>query len=124
MRESSDSLDGSRKWNLCLALAIAQQLAKSNSRLALCKMGSTEVAHAMPWAALKKMMTDKYCPRATSLDGGRTQARPMLQAIVTERRQNTGHAYAAGNSDRKPYEGSKPLCAKCNFHHEAGPCPP
>ncbi|GJW13598.1 putative reverse transcriptase domain-containing protein, partial [Tanacetum coccineum] len=22
-----------------------------------------EVAHAMPWAALKKMMTDKYCPR-------------------------------------------------------------
>ncbi|GKF98906.1 hypothetical protein Tco_0297689 [Tanacetum coccineum] len=22
-----------------------------------------QVAHAMPWAALKKMMTDKYCPR-------------------------------------------------------------
>ncbi|GJR23022.1 putative reverse transcriptase domain-containing protein [Tanacetum coccineum] len=40
------------------------------------------------------------------------------------RRQNTGQAYAAGNSDRKPYEGSKPLCAKCNCHHEAGPCPP
>ncbi|GJR87499.1 hypothetical protein Tco_0072785 [Tanacetum coccineum] len=38
LRESSDSLDGLRKWNLCLALAIAQQLAKSNSRLALCKM--------------------------------------------------------------------------------------
>ncbi|GJT38349.1 putative reverse transcriptase domain-containing protein [Tanacetum coccineum] len=40
------------------------------------------------------------------------------------RRQNTGQAYAAGNGDRKPYEGSKPLCAKCNCHHEAGPCPP
>ncbi|GJW43450.1 putative reverse transcriptase domain-containing protein [Tanacetum coccineum] len=40
------------------------------------------------------------------------------------RRQNTGHAYAAGNGDRKPYEGSKPLCSKCNCHHEAGPCPP
>ncbi|GKA69901.1 putative reverse transcriptase domain-containing protein [Tanacetum coccineum] len=24
---------------------------------------TTEAAHAMPWAALKKMMTDKYCPR-------------------------------------------------------------
>ncbi|GKF03722.1 putative reverse transcriptase domain-containing protein, partial [Tanacetum coccineum] len=40
------------------------------------------------------------------------------------RRQNTSQAYAACNSDRKPYEGSKPLCAKCNCHHEAGPCPP
>ncbi|GKD70417.1 hypothetical protein Tco_1324507, partial [Tanacetum coccineum] len=27
------------------------------------KTTTTEVAHAMPWAALKKMMTDKYCPR-------------------------------------------------------------
>ncbi|GKA06512.1 putative reverse transcriptase domain-containing protein, partial [Tanacetum coccineum] len=40
------------------------------------------------------------------------------------RRQNTGHAYAAGNGDSKQYEGSKPLCSKCNCHHEAGPCPP
>ncbi|GJX43263.1 putative reverse transcriptase domain-containing protein [Tanacetum coccineum] len=27
------------------------------------KTTTLEVAHAMPWAALKKMMTDKYCPR-------------------------------------------------------------
>ncbi|GJS01223.1 putative reverse transcriptase domain-containing protein [Tanacetum coccineum] len=27
------------------------------------KTTTTEAAHAMPWAALKKMMTDKYCPR-------------------------------------------------------------
>ncbi|GJQ99555.1 putative reverse transcriptase domain-containing protein [Tanacetum coccineum] len=40
------------------------------------------------------------------------------------KRQNTGHAYTAGNSDRKPYEGSKPLCSKCNYSHEVGPCPP
>ncbi|GJY41370.1 putative reverse transcriptase domain-containing protein, partial [Tanacetum coccineum] len=40
------------------------------------------------------------------------------------KRQNTGQAYAAGNSDRKSYAGSKPLCSKCNCHHEAGPCPP
>ncbi|GKD57691.1 putative reverse transcriptase domain-containing protein, partial [Tanacetum coccineum] len=39
------------------------------------------------------------------------------------RRQNIGQAYTAGNSDRKPYEGSKPLCSKCNYNHE-GPCPP
>ncbi|GJT25005.1 putative reverse transcriptase domain-containing protein [Tanacetum coccineum] len=40
------------------------------------------------------------------------------------KRQNTGQAYTAGNSDRKSYAGSKPLCSKCNCHHEAGPCPP
>ncbi|GKF89907.1 hypothetical protein Tco_0263870, partial [Tanacetum coccineum] len=27
------------------------------------KTTTPEVAHAMPWTALKKMMTDKYCPR-------------------------------------------------------------
>ncbi|GKB18859.1 putative reverse transcriptase domain-containing protein, partial [Tanacetum coccineum] len=39
------------------------------------------------------------------------------------KRQNTGQAYTACNSDRKPYAGSKPLCSKCNCNHE-GPCPP
>ncbi|GJU41508.1 reverse transcriptase domain-containing protein [Tanacetum coccineum] len=39
------------------------------------------------------------------------------------KRQNTGQAYIAGNSDRKPYTGSKPLCSKCNYNHD-GPCPP
>ncbi|GJV99643.1 putative reverse transcriptase domain-containing protein [Tanacetum coccineum] len=39
------------------------------------------------------------------------------------KRQNTGQAYTAGNSDRKSYTGSKPLCSKCNYNHE-GPCLP
>ncbi|GKA13177.1 putative reverse transcriptase domain-containing protein [Tanacetum coccineum] len=39
------------------------------------------------------------------------------------KRQNTGQAYTAGNSDRKSYAGSKPLCSKCNYNHE-GPCTP
>ncbi|GJX43189.1 reverse transcriptase domain-containing protein [Tanacetum coccineum] len=28
-----------------------------------CQTTTTEAAHAMPWRTLKKMMTDKYCPR-------------------------------------------------------------
>ncbi|GJX41206.1 retrotransposon protein, putative, ty3-gypsy subclass [Tanacetum coccineum] len=39
------------------------------------------------------------------------------------KRQNTGKAYAAGHGDEKYYGGSKPLCPKCNYHHD-GPCPP
>ncbi|GJU03094.1 putative reverse transcriptase domain-containing protein [Tanacetum coccineum] len=37
------------------------------------------------------------------------------------KRQNTRRAYAAGNGDRRPYEGPRPLCSKCNYHHD-GPC--
>ncbi|GJT53032.1 putative reverse transcriptase domain-containing protein [Tanacetum coccineum] len=37
------------------------------------------------------------------------------------KRQNTVQAYTAGTGERKPYEGSKPLCAKCNYHHD-GSC--
>ncbi|GJW48563.1 putative reverse transcriptase domain-containing protein, partial [Tanacetum coccineum] len=171
-----------------------------------------EAAHAMPWRTLKKMMTDKYCPRGEikklefemwnlkvkgndvvtysqrfqelalmcdrmfpeEIDqvekyvGGlpdtihgsvmATKPKTMQDAIefATElmdkkintwaerqadnkrksddtarnnqnqqpnKRQNTRRAYAAGNGDRRPYGGPKPLCSKCNYHHE-GPCAP
>ncbi|GJS59194.1 putative reverse transcriptase domain-containing protein [Tanacetum coccineum] len=177
------------------------------------KTTTPEAAHAMPWATLKKMMTDKYCPRGeikkietemwnlkvkgtdvvaynrrfqqlalmcarmfpeevdkiekyigglpdmilgsvkaskpktmqeaieftTELMDEKTHAYAECQAKKKRKyddlsknnqnqqqqnkRQNTGQAYTAGNSDRKPYAGSKPLCSKCNYNHE-GPCPP
>ncbi|GKC77355.1 putative reverse transcriptase domain-containing protein [Tanacetum coccineum] len=34
------------------------------------------------------------------------------------KRQNTGKAYAIGSGEKKPYGGSKPLCSKCNYHHD------
>nr|GEW91403.1 putative reverse transcriptase domain-containing protein [Tanacetum cinerariifolium] len=39
------------------------------------------------------------------------------------KKQNTGMAYTAGSGDKKPYGGSKPLCSKCNYHHD-GQCAP
>ncbi|GJU72473.1 putative reverse transcriptase domain-containing protein [Tanacetum coccineum] len=177
------------------------------------KTTTHEAAHAMPWATLKKMMTDKYCPRGeikkietemwnlkvkgtdvvaysrrfqqlalmcsrmfpeeidkiekyigglpdmihgsvkaskpktmqeaieftTELMDEKTHAYAERQAEKKRRyddlsknnqnqqqqnkRQNTGQAYTAGNSDRKSYAGPKPLCSKCNYNHE-GPCPP
>ncbi|GKD61666.1 reverse transcriptase domain-containing protein [Tanacetum coccineum] len=39
------------------------------------------------------------------------------------KRQNTGRAYTTGFGEKKPYEGSKLVCAKCNYHHN-GPCAP
>ncbi|GJV03231.1 putative reverse transcriptase domain-containing protein [Tanacetum coccineum] len=39
------------------------------------------------------------------------------------KRQNIGRAYTAGSGDKKQYGGSRPLCSKCNYHHD-GPCAP
>ncbi|GJT26765.1 putative reverse transcriptase domain-containing protein [Tanacetum coccineum] len=39
------------------------------------------------------------------------------------KRQNTRRVYAAGYGEKKPYGGSKPLCSKCNYHHD-GQCAP
>ncbi|GKD57022.1 reverse transcriptase domain-containing protein, partial [Tanacetum coccineum] len=37
------------------------------------------------------------------------------------KRQNAGRAYTTGTSEKKQYGGSKPLCSKCNYHHD-GSC--
>nr|GEZ26479.1 hypothetical protein [Tanacetum cinerariifolium] len=39
------------------------------------------------------------------------------------KRNNVAQAYTAGQGDKKPYGGTKPLCPKCNYHHD-GPCAP
>ncbi|GJT41764.1 putative reverse transcriptase domain-containing protein [Tanacetum coccineum] len=48
---------------------------------------------------------------------------PRNNQNQNSQRANTGRAYAAGNGDKKSYEGTKPLCPKCNFNHY-GPCIP
>nr|GFB11047.1 putative reverse transcriptase domain-containing protein [Tanacetum cinerariifolium] len=39
------------------------------------------------------------------------------------KRNNVAQAYTVGPRDKKPYGGTKPLCPKCNYHHD-GPCTP
>nr|GFB52395.1 hypothetical protein [Tanacetum cinerariifolium] len=41
----------------------------------------------------------------------------------SNKRQNTSRAYTATHGEKKHYGGSKPLCSKCNYHHD-GPCAP
>ncbi|GJS45781.1 putative reverse transcriptase domain-containing protein [Tanacetum coccineum] len=174
------------------------------------KTTTPEAAHAMPWATLKKMITDKYCPRGEikkieaemwnlkvkgtdvvaynrrfqqlalmcarmfpeesdqieryigglpdmilgSVKASKSKTMQEVIEFTTElmedktkayverladnkrkaedsarnnqiqqanKRQNTGRAYAAGNVDRGQYEGPRPWCSKCNYHHY-GPC--
>ncbi|GJX09733.1 putative reverse transcriptase domain-containing protein [Tanacetum coccineum] len=39
------------------------------------------------------------------------------------KRHNVARAYTAGLKEKKPYGGSRPLCPKCNYHHD-GQCAP
>nr|GEY49283.1 putative reverse transcriptase domain-containing protein [Tanacetum cinerariifolium] len=57
-------------------------------------------------------MTDKYCPRG--------EIKKLKQP---PKRQNVARAYATPSGEKKPYEGSKSLCFKCNYHH-VGQCAP
>nr|GEZ45963.1 hypothetical protein [Tanacetum cinerariifolium] len=41
----------------------------------------------------------------------------------SNKRQNTNRVYTATSGEKKQYGGSKPLCAKCNYHHDS-PCAP
>ncbi|GJY44787.1 putative reverse transcriptase domain-containing protein [Tanacetum coccineum] len=40
-----------------------------------------------------------------------------------EQEANISRAYTAGHGEKKHYGGSKPLCSKCNYHHD-GLCAP
>ncbi|GJY33529.1 putative reverse transcriptase domain-containing protein [Tanacetum coccineum] len=143
------------------------------------KTTTPEAAHAMPWRTLKKMMTDKYCPRGEikklefemwnlkvkgndvvtysqrfqelalmcdrmfpeEIDqvekyvGGlpdtihgsvmATKPKTMQDAIefATELMDKKINTWVEQNGDRRPYGGPRPLCPKCNYHHD-GPCAP
>nr|GEW69882.1 hypothetical protein [Tanacetum cinerariifolium] len=39
------------------------------------------------------------------------------------KRQNTGMVYTVGRGKNNPYGGSKPLCSKCNYHHDSPSAP-
>ncbi|GKA29605.1 putative reverse transcriptase domain-containing protein [Tanacetum coccineum] len=51
-------------------------------------------------------------PKTRKQDNNQQQQQPQ------NKRQNTGRAYDAGTSEKKLFEGSKPLCPKCNYHHD------
>nr|GEW82910.1 retrotransposon protein, putative, Ty3-gypsy subclass [Tanacetum cinerariifolium] len=118
-----------------------------------------DVAYAMPWVALKRMITNKYCPRGEiqklesemfpeesakveryigglpdmihgSVKALKPQSRKFDDTSINNqnqqqpfKRNNVARAYTAGPGDKKPYGGTKPLCPKCNYHHD-GPCAP
>ncbi|GJS33943.1 putative reverse transcriptase domain-containing protein [Tanacetum coccineum] len=132
-RISNCSVENQIKFSTCTLLGSA--LTWWNSHV---KTVGHDVAYAMTWTNLKKKMTDKYCPRGEvkKLEGEmwnlkvkgtdvseNKRKQDDNQQQQQNKRQNTGRVYAAGSGEKKPYRGSKPLCSKCNYHHD-GQCAP
>nr|GFB07556.1 hypothetical protein [Tanacetum cinerariifolium] len=89
-----------------------------------------------------KMMTDKYCPRneirklereLSELKVKGTDLASYTQhfqelallcgRILAKEADKIKRVYTTAPGGKKQYGGSKPLCAKCNYHHD-GPCAP
>ncbi|GJT02898.1 reverse transcriptase domain-containing protein [Tanacetum coccineum] len=114
-----------------------------------------DVAYAMTWKNLKKIMTDKYCPRGeikklevemwnlkvkesdkiekyvggfpNMIHGSVMASKPktMQDAIefATELMDKKIITFVERPGKKKTCGGSKPLCSKCNYHHD-GSCAP
>ncbi|GKB09377.1 putative reverse transcriptase domain-containing protein [Tanacetum coccineum] len=106
-----------------------------------------DVTYAMTWKTLKKMMTDKYCPRGEikkleiklwklkvkGTDVLSYNQRFQELALMCGRmfpeesdeveKHNVARTYTVGSGEKKVYGGSKALSPKCNYHHE-GQCAP
>nr|GEX31828.1 beta-D-glucosyl crocetin beta-1,6-glucosyltransferase-like [Tanacetum cinerariifolium] len=71
-----------------------------------------DAAYTMTWEILKKKLTDKYCPK------GETKKLEIELWNLKVKGNDVG-----GSGEKKPYGGSKPMCPKCNYHHN-GECAP
>ncbi|GKB47965.1 putative reverse transcriptase domain-containing protein [Tanacetum coccineum] len=130
-RISNCSVENQIKFSTCTLLAGA--LTWWNSHVMTV---SHDVAYAMTWADLRKKMTDKMFPeesekiKSTLLkDRLRTKGslKTLPETIKTNNNRTRGRTLAGiilqGLVKRSHTGGSKPLCAKCNYHHN-GSCAP
>ncbi|GJW23638.1 putative reverse transcriptase domain-containing protein [Tanacetum coccineum] len=47
----------------------------------------------------------------------------IIKPAAASQKAKCGTGIYCGSGEKKPYGGSKPLCPKCNYHHD-GPCAP
>ncbi|GJZ76207.1 putative reverse transcriptase domain-containing protein [Tanacetum coccineum] len=113
-RISNCSVENQIKFSTCTLLAGA--LTWWNSHVLTV---SHDVAYAMTWADLRKKMTDKYCPRneMKKLEAELWNLKVKGTDVIGYN-QRFQELQLLWTGEKKPYGGSKPLCAKCNYHHD------
>nr|GFA99886.1 reverse transcriptase domain-containing protein [Tanacetum cinerariifolium] len=73
----------------------------------------------------KKIRTfaERETARKRKFENTSRTTRNQQQQQHSNKRQKTGRVYTAAPGEKKQYGESRPLCAKCNYHHD-GPCAP
>ncbi|GJR78328.1 putative reverse transcriptase domain-containing protein [Tanacetum coccineum] len=117
-------------YNQCfqeLALMCARMYPKESNKIEKYVGGLPDMIHGSVMASKPKTMQDAIEFSTELMDNKiRTFAERHSENKRKQddnqqqqnKRQNTDRAYAAGSCEKKPYGGSKPLCSKCNYHHD------
>ncbi|GJV00272.1 putative reverse transcriptase domain-containing protein [Tanacetum coccineum] len=115
-----------------LALMCARMFSEESNKIEKYVGGLADMIHGRVMASKPKTMQDAIEFATELMDKIYTFAERQSenkrkhddnQQQQQNKRQNTSRAYAAGSGEKKPYKGFKPLCSKCNYHHD-GQCAP
>nr|GEU62996.1 putative reverse transcriptase domain-containing protein [Tanacetum cinerariifolium] len=85
--------------------------------------GTDVVAYSQRFQKLALMCDRMFTEEIDKVEGYVDGLPDTIHGSQPNKRHNTRRAYAVGNGDKRAYEGPRPLCTKCNYHHD-GPCAP
>ncbi|GJW15749.1 putative reverse transcriptase domain-containing protein [Tanacetum coccineum] len=127
-RISHCSMQNQIKFSTCTLLAGAltwNEIKKLEAELWNLKVkGTNVIGYNQHFQELALLCVRMFPEESDKVERLRTKGslKILLKTIKTNnnKRQNTGRAYTAGTGEKKPYGGSKPLCAKYNYHHDEG----
>ncbi|GJV56031.1 putative reverse transcriptase domain-containing protein [Tanacetum coccineum] len=108
-----------------LALLCGRMFPKESDKIKKYVGGLPDMIHGSVVASKPKTMQDAVEIATELMDKKiRTFAERQTESkMKTRGRTLAGPTLQIGSGEKKPYRGSKPLCAKCNYHHD-GPCAP
>nr|GEU82785.1 hypothetical protein [Tanacetum cinerariifolium] len=139
LRVKSNDVVGHSQCFQELALLYVRMFLEDSDKVKRYVAGLPDVIHKSVVASRPKTM-QKAIEMATELMDKRNNTFAEIQSKIKRKfndtsknnqnqqqqqnkRQNTSRAYTVGSGDKKPYRGYKPLCPKCNYHHD-GQCAP
>nr|GFC15336.1 hypothetical protein [Tanacetum cinerariifolium] len=124
-----------------LALLCGRMFSEEANKIEKCVGGLPDMIHGSVVASKPKTMQEaieiatelmdkKICTFAEretvskrKFENTSRNTQNQQQQQHSNKRHNTDRVYTATSCEKKQYGGSRPLCAKCNYHHD-GPCAP
>nr|GEU45973.1 hypothetical protein [Tanacetum cinerariifolium] len=128
---SQDAAHG-MPWNTLMKMMTAKMFLEESDKIEMYVGGLPDMIHGSVMASKPKTMQDAIEFTIELMDKKihtfaecqtKNKRKQDDNQQQQNKRQNTGGAYTTGPGENNPYEGSKPLCSKCNYHH-GGPCAP